>query len=397
MGALDTLVNLAVDQNRRGNISDLMEGLNNGSIPDNQALIKLADITGDQGDLKNAMMQRSINEAQGLGGDGLPKMAQGPNPDGSAGVQAPQQQQSLPQFEQNLGTAMGNPDTYMQGRTRDVAMKALQNLPAGASPMQAILGAGGAVANATGDTKGLQDLAKFVQEFSKNQSEINKNNAASAKDRSQTVTTPIGGAISPGQKKEDENFAENFNSFNNSGGANNTNIALQKIDGVITALGQDPTTGQPVHPTLNTGKITDRAAFDQSGHASIIGRAIDPDLLTAKSDIDGAVLPLAKPLFGSRITNFDAQNVMSSFGLNPYKTNSENISRLTQLKQQLTNAQSELYKSGDYFTKNGTLSGYGGATAEAQRGDQSPQAPASPDDAYRQSIAAELARRHGGK
>lgn len=397
MSATDALINLIVDQKRRGNISDLMEGLDNGSIQDNQALIKLAEITGDKGDVGGALQQRTINEAQGLNGDGTPKLAQGPNADGSAGVQMPQQQQSLPQFQQNLGSTMGSPDIYQQGRTRDVAMKALQNLPPGASPMQAVLGAGIATANATGDTKGLQDLSKFVQEFGKNQSEINKNNASAAKDQSQTVTTPAGGAISPGQKKEDETFAENFNSFNNSGGANNTNIALQKIDGVITALGQDPTTGQPVQPTLNTGRITDRSAFDQSGHASTIGRAIDPDLLTAKSDIDGAVLPLAKPLFGPRVTNFDAQNVMSSYGLNPYKTNSENISRLTQLKQQLTNAQSELYKSGDYFTKNGTLSGYGGATAEAQQGDQSPQAPASPDDAYRQSIAAELARRHGGK
>ena len=409
MGALDALINLGVDQNRRGNISDIMDGLNDGSIPQNQALIKLAQATGSEDDLKNGVAQMTINRAQGLNPDGTPVVAAGPNPDGSAGYAVPQTPQSIPQFETNLGQNLGNPDAYVKGRTGQAVTSALAQLPSGTDPMSQFLAAGAAAYKATGDQTYLKGVMETVLNAQKTQSETNKNNAAAAKDQSQTVTTPGGGALTPGQKAVDDEFAKTFTGFNSTGGANNTNVAISQIDKVIAGLqnGKNINNGQPPVdpsvPPIHTGLDVDRAAFDNSGHPTLVGKAIDPDLITAKSNVDGAVLPLLKPLFGSRVTNFDASSSMSSMGMNPTASTDENIAKLQGLKSRLLGAQQELYKAGDYFNKNGTLAGYGGATAEnaqqqagqtQQPTQQGGQAPAlQPPPARVNSILQEMQKR----
>ncbi len=401
MGALDALINLAVDQNRRGNISDIMDGLNDGSIQQNQALIKLAQTTGSEDDLKNGIAQMTINRAQGLNPDGTPIQAAGPMPDGEAGYNVPATPQSIPTFGTNLGQNLGNPDTYIKGRTGQAVTGALAQLPAGADPMSQFLAAGAAAYKATGDQTYLKGVMETVLNAQKTQSETNKNNASAAKDQSQTVITPTGGALTPGQKAVDDEFAKTFTGFNSTGGANNTNVAMAQIDKVIAGLqnGLNIQTGQPpVDPTvapIHTGLDTDRAAFDNSGHPTLIGKAVDPDLIAAKSNVDGAVLPLLKPLFGSRVTNFDASSSMSSMGLNPTATTQENIAKLQSLKSRLAGAQDELYKAGDYFTKNGTLAGYGGATAENQQsgGNITQSQPPSQQNSRAQTILQELQKR----
>lgn len=177
MGALDALINLAVDQNRRGNISDIADGVTNGDIAPNQALIKLAQTTGDPNDLMLGIQQGTINNAQGLNFDGTAKQAQGPNPDGSAGYAATPTLQTLPQFQQSLGENLGNPQQYTQGRTSAAVSGAMQNMPARTDPVQAMIGGGMAAFKASGDPAYLKGVMETVMNAQKNASEIGKNNA----------------------------------------------------------------------------------------------------------------------------------------------------------------------------------------------------------------------------
>lgn len=352
MGALDALINLAVDQNRRGNLSDIMDGLNDGSIPQNQALIKMAQATGDPNDMMNAVKQQTINAAQGLNPDGTPKVAQGANMDGSAGYSAPATQQTIPAFEQSLGQNTGSPDVYLQGRTRQIASNALANLPAGASPIDAVRGVGTQVAQQTGDVTGLQTLTTFLQNYAKTQSEINKNNAETGKAASETFTNPAtGAAMTPGQKDVDSEFAKTYTNFANSGGSKNIDVA----NGIINQTIQGLTNGQ-----IQTGRLTDRMSTDTEGHPTYMGKAIDPQVLIAKNRIDSTVAPLLKPLFGARVTNFDASSMMNSMGLNPMAKPEENIAQLQDLQKRLQGGQNDLQASGQYFQQHGTLAGYTG-------------------------------------
>lgn len=264
------------------------------------------------------------------------------------------------------------------------------NLPQGTNNMQALSGLGNNLAATTGDLTTAQKMPQMIMELAEKQSAINKNNADTAHTQSQTFTTPAGGALSPGQKAVDDEFAKTFTTFNNSGGANNTNVALKQIDSVI---------GQLQNGQLNTGRLAERAGFDAQGHANIAGRMIDPDVAVQKNNLDSAVTPLLKPLFGARITNFDASSMMNSMGLNPQATNEQNIAKLNDLKQRLLGGQQELYKAGSHFNQYGTLAGYGGATGEnqqqqAQQGAQQPQQPAA--GGYAQKVLQEIQRRHSG-
>lgn len=221
-------------------------------------------------------------------------------------------------------------------------------VPAQSTPAAAPLSQGGNLAIAGINP---MEIMKTQSELAKNAAETGLANANTKKSASETVTNPTGGAITPGQKTQDEEFGKSFMTFQDSGGAKNINIASQKIDDTIKAL----QSGQ-----LQTGRMTDRFAYDGEGHPTYSGKAIDPQIINAKSNLDGAVLPLLKPLFGARVTNFDAQSALNAYGLNPVSTNQENVQRLQDLKLRLKNGQQDLSKAGEYWTKNGTLAGYGG-------------------------------------
>lgn len=190
MGALDTLINLAVDQNRRSNMTDIMDGLQNGSIPQNQALIKLAQTTGDEQDLKNGVAQMSINRAQGLNPDGTPNN----NPDGTPALQ------SIPDFETSLGQNTGNPEVYKQGRVGQAVSGAFNSMSPTTDPMQMMLAAGTAAYRATGDQSYLKGVMETVLNAQKAHAEIDKNKAEANLANANTgkVGWETGGAVGGG-------------------------------------------------------------------------------------------------------------------------------------------------------------------------------------------------------
>lgn len=186
MSAVDALINLVVDQNRRGNISGIADGLNDGSIQPNQALIKLGQATGDPNDLMMGIKQGSINNAQGLNFDGTPKQEQGPMPDGSAGYPASPALQSLPQFQQAIGQNTGDPAQYASGRNAQAVSGAMAGMPAGTDPIQAMVAGGMAAFKNSGDPTYLKGVMETVMKAQQAGSEINKNNAQAGEARAAT-------------------------------------------------------------------------------------------------------------------------------------------------------------------------------------------------------------------
>jgi hypothetical protein len=158
----------------------------------------------------------------------------------------------------------------------------------------------------------------------------------------------IPGGVTKGQAEQDTNFAQSWQTYNNAGGAQRTQNALDMVDKTIADLKSG---------NLTTGGIIDRLALDK-GEPSEIGKVLDPSVLVARNNIASAILPQAKSLFGSRVTNFDAQSLVSSQGLDPMASTDTNIQKLQKLKESIVAGQNDLQNSGSYYQQHGTLSGY---------------------------------------
>lgn len=158
----------------------------------------------------------------------------------------------------------------------------------------------------------------------------------------------IPGTMTPGQKDIDTNFAQSYQTYANAGGALRTQNAINTVQQTIDALRSNK---------LKTGGVT--GAFSlEGGEPSWLGKAFNPDVLVARNNISTAILPQAKSLFGARVTNFDAQSLINSQGLDPMASNTTNIAKLENLINALRSGQSDLQSSGQYFQQHGTLAGY---------------------------------------
>ncbi|CAM5999278.1 unnamed protein product [Sphagnum balticum] len=155
----------------------------------------------------------------------------------------------------------------------------------------------------------MPDIAAKIAEANKNNAQAAEANANVPKIQSQTITTPSGAPLMPGQKDVDGEFAKTYTSFANGGGEKNLQIANNVLDDTINGL---------KNGTIQTGRLMDRMATDQGGHQNYIGKSIDP------------------------------------------QSNDENIKQLTNLKNRMAASHDDLLNSGQYFQKNGTLAGYGG-------------------------------------
>lgn len=162
----------------------------------------------------------------------------------------------------------------------------------------------------------------------------------------------IPGMITPGQKEQDTNFAQAWQTYSNTGGAARTADAINVVDGVINQL----KSGQ-----FKTGAddMGSRMAWNvDKNEPSQYGVIMNPTMLAARTKVASAILPQAKALFGSRVTNFDAQTIVNSKGIDPIADTATNIQKLEQLKSELLSGQQDLQTSGQYFQQHGTLAGY---------------------------------------
>lgn len=160
---------------------------------------------------------------------------------------------------------------------------------------------------------------------------------------------PIPGIPTAGQKEIDKNFADALQTYQNAGGAKRTADTIKTIEDVINQL----KTGK-----VTTGDLRGRNALDNQGEPTEIGRNLDPSVLIARSLISSAILPQAKPLFGARVTNFDAQSLINSKGLDPMADKDTNIAKLQNLLAEIQSGQNDLINGGSYFNQKGSLAGY---------------------------------------
>lgn len=160
---------------------------------------------------------------------------------------------------------------------------------------------------------------------------------------------PIPGVPTAGQKEIDKNFADSLQTYQNAGGAKRTADTIKTIEDIIKQL-QDK--------KITTGGLLDRNALNNEGAPTEIGRNLDPSVLVARNLISSAILPQAKPLFGARVTNFDAQSLVNSKGLDPMADTNTNISKLQNLLAEIQSGQNDLITGGGYFNQKGTLAGY---------------------------------------
>lgn len=159
----------------------------------------------------------------------------------------------------------------------------------------------------------------------------------------------IPGVVTPGQKEIDTNFATNYQTYANAGGAKRTQNALDIIDQTIDKLNSGD---------LDTGGLLGRVTMTPQGEPSHTGMMLNAPVLVARNQIANAILPQAKALFGARVTNFDAQSLINSQGLDPMADKTTNIEKLQRLKASIMSGQQDLANSGQYFSQHGTLSGY---------------------------------------
>lgn len=159
----------------------------------------------------------------------------------------------------------------------------------------------------------------------------------------------IPGVVTPGQKQIDTDFATSLQTYQNAGGAKRTADTIQTVQNVIDALKSGK---------ITTGGILDRNALNNEGAPTWVGRNFDPSVLVARNLISSAILPQAKPLFGARVTNFDAQSLVNSKGIDPMADNATNIMKLQNLISEIKSGQQDLMNGGSYFSQKGTLSGY---------------------------------------
>lgn len=170
----------------------------------------------------------------------------------------------------------------------------------------------------------------------------------------------IPGVVTPGQKEQDTQFAQAWQTYANAGGAARTQNAISVVDDVINQL----KSGQ-----IKTGAddLGSRLAWNvDKNEPSQYGVLMNPTLLSARNRVSSAILPQAKALFGSRVTNFDAQAIVNSKGLDPISDTATNIQKLEQLKMELMSGQKDLMTSGQYFQQHGTLAGYQPAILQQQ-------------------------------
>lgn len=158
----------------------------------------------------------------------------------------------------------------------------------------------------------------------------------------------VPGAITGADKEVDKNFADAWQTYNNAGGAQRTRQSLDVIDQTINALKKG---------TITTGGPVDRMAMEH-GEPTATGQLFDAPVLVARNQIASAILPQAKALFGSRVTNFDAQSIVNSKGLDPMADTNTNIEKLQRLKTEIQSGQQDIQNSGNYFQQHNTLHGY---------------------------------------
>jgi hypothetical protein len=157
------------------------------------------------------------------------------------------------------------------------------------------------------------------------------------------TTVNVGGQeMTPGWKKIDQTFADDYMKWTGGGGADTAgNIA--KLEDVLGKLESGEKLTGPI-----IGQLPD-----------FIMAFLDPDAVGSREAVEGVVQRNLKAILGAQFTEKEGEKLIKR-AYNPTLPGPENARRLRVLVKQMTSALQSKNQMTEYFRKNGTLMGYDG-------------------------------------
>jgi hypothetical protein len=157
-----------------------------------------------------------------------------------------------------------------------------------------------------------------------------------------SVTQTVGMEETPGRKKVDEKYAEEFVAWEASGGYADIVKQLGQLREVSKALETENLTG-PI-----TGNIPDA-----------VKQFTNPEAIAARDAVEEVVQRNLRLILGAQFTEKEGERLIAR-AFNPKLSEAENKKRVDRLITQIETAAKAKQESADYFRENGTLTGWGG-------------------------------------
>ena len=164
-----------------------------------------------------------------------------------------------------------------------------------------------------------------------------------AKAGATNVTTNIAGPTTPGQKKVDENFAQEYVDFVASGGYADTRKGIEQLKEVVAALETESWLTGPV-----VGNVPDS-----------LKDIVTPRAQATKEAVEEVVQRNLRLVLGAQFTAQEGERLISR-AYNPKLPQKENIKRVNRLVRQIETAALAKADAAKYFEENGTLTGWKG-------------------------------------
>lgn len=155
----------------------------------------------------------------------------------------------------------------------------------------------------------------------------------------QSVNT---GPDTPGRKKADELFADEYVQFKAAGGYADISKQLNQLREISKKLGNKELTG-PI-----TGRTPD-----------FINEVVNPEAIAAREAVQEVAQRNLRVVLGPQFTAKEGEALIERV-YNPRLSEQENQKRVDRLIQQIEGAAKAKQEAADYFEKNGTLTGWNG-------------------------------------
>jgi hypothetical protein len=165
----------------------------------------------------------------------------------------------------------------------------------------------------------------------------------------------IGGTETPGRKKVDEKYADEFVNWTAAGGFADIEKQLGQLDEVLTSLEtRDDLTGPVV------GNIPD-----------VVRGFTNPEAIDTREMIEEVVQRNLRSILGAQFTEKEGERLIAR-AYNPRLDEKTNAKRVRRLIKQIRGAGQAKQAAADYFNEHGTLTGFKGALPKLGDFDQPP-------------------------
>lgn len=206
-----------------------------------------------------------------------------------------------------------------------------------------------------GTLDGEKQLAQMNQErsFGLEERKIRAQEKAAA-------NTKAGPALTPAQKKVDEEFAKEYNDFINRGGYADVQKNVEQLREVKKLLGEKKTATGPIIGTIGSVPF---------GIGKGIRDIITPEGAAMQDRVEEVVQRNLRLILGAQFTEREGQRLIER-AYNPRLSEEENAKRVGALLDQIEKAANAKMQAAKFYEQHGTLQGFEGSKlGEQQSGD----------------------------